>query len=1040
MPRQSVPSFALLPLLLLALAFSPAPARAGDSALVAERITVANAADHLFGGTDAYGGIDDWYLGNGIVELIVDDVGLQNDLVLLGVVSAPPRQSQAGFTGGSLIDLGRVGANDDQLVQMFTVGGLSTSNFILYDTIDASDDGVTATITVTGRLLGFDPVLPSELPVETEYALGSGDDFVTVTTTVTNESAVEATGLGGFLDAFVWTERALLPFSPLPLRGFDHPVLDLGNPITSLERPPFAAVPGSNGPADGIVDPVTGDVSGEVSYGLVGIETSLDADGAGGADPDVAGVDSLFGVSNHQLTALGNYPVGSAGLPPDGVLRYVRRLYVGERNDVAAVASPIFGELAGRFGFQTGTLSGNVDAADTADVVASIVATRTGGTALAAFPDDTPLTQIRTGPDGSFSGVVLPEGTYDLEVRSAERTPTVVTGVAVTAGQDTPVTIPALSGLGSVEVQLVERRKGPDLPIPGKLVFKGRKGDPDPQFGRDIEAFDLSNAGDRVVAHETFGGSFAQGNTAYLTGGATTLSLRPGRYEVYASRGPEYGVQRKTLVVKEGKSKRLKFVLDRLVETPDALSGDFHIHSARSLDTQAGLEARVASFAGENVEVMVSTDHDFVLDYAPVIDALELAPFVSSIVGLEVTGSVPNPPAFPDSTGHINAWPLTVDPTARRDGAIEDEFVAPNFLYSRLRAGGAQVVQYNHPRAGSAGLTSIGFFNNFGYRPDLPITDPPNDLLLDDDVTGDSGVANPDGYRNLDFDVLEIGNGTSVSGWVETRADWISLLRQVGNDTPSGTVPFHPATGVSDSHRVTVESAGYFRSYVLESGDDPTALDVAAYNQAIKQGRMVVTTGPYLEVSLADGAGNSAGVGETLTPTGAALTLHVRVQASPWVPVDEVRVLVNGEVPAGLAFDTTTNPKLKAAPKKAWSRSKKSVERFDAAIPLDLGGSDAFVIVEAGARLDPLPDPDPFGELLVPDYRSMAFANPIFVDFAGDGFDAPGVSAELIAKARAPLETPRGRAALEAKRAHDVRDHPSIYELRIPAEALGGAE
>jgi hypothetical protein len=436
---------------------------------------------------------------------------------------------------------------------------------------------------------------------------------------------------------------------------------------------------------------------------------------------------------------------------------------------------------------------------------------------------------------------------------------------------------------------------------------------------------------------------------------------------------------------------------------------------------------------------MVSTEHDFVVDYGPVIDALELDPFVTSIVGLEVTGSVPNPPAFPDSTGHINAWPQLVDATARRDGSIEDEYVAPNFLFSRLRERGAEVVQYNHVRAGTSGLTSIGFFNNFGYRPDLPITDPANALLLSDDVLGDSGVPNPDGYRNIDFDVLEVGNGPGVAGWLATRADWISLLRQVGMSTPNGPVPFHPGTGVSDSHRVTLDAGGYFRSYVLGSGDDPTALDVSAYNQAIREGRMVVTTGPYLEVSLADGSGGDAGVGETLVPSGSGLTLRVRVQASPWVPVDEVRVLVNGEVPAGLAFDETTQPKLKKTPKTRWSRGKKSVERFDAEIPLDLGGADAFVIVEAGAKLDPLPDVDPFGGLLVSGYRSLAFSNPIFVDFAGDGFDAPGVSAAVIEKARAPLETTRGRAAVAVRREHEARAHPAIYRLRIPAEAVPSA-
>ena len=46
------------------------------------------------------------------------------------------------------------------------------------------------------------------------------------------------------------------------------------------------------------------------------------------------------------------------------------------------------------------------------------------------------------------------------------------------------------------------------------------------------------------------------------------------------------------------------------------------------------------------------------------------------------------------------------------DGSIEDEYVAPNFIFSRARSQGAQVVQYNHPRAGAEGLTVVGIFNN----------------------------------------------------------------------------------------------------------------------------------------------------------------------------------------------------------------------------------------------------------------------------------------------------------------------------------------
>jgi hypothetical protein len=38
----------------------------------AEEVTIANAGTHLFQGTDADGGIGDWYLSNGVVELIWD--------------------------------------------------------------------------------------------------------------------------------------------------------------------------------------------------------------------------------------------------------------------------------------------------------------------------------------------------------------------------------------------------------------------------------------------------------------------------------------------------------------------------------------------------------------------------------------------------------------------------------------------------------------------------------------------------------------------------------------------------------------------------------------------------------------------------------------------------------------------------------------------------------------------------------------------------------------------------------------------------------
>jgi hypothetical protein len=1058
----------LRPTWLLALALAPfSQAASGGvvSPLVAARVTIDNASELLFAGTDADGGIDDWYLSNGVVQAIIDDAGPQADLV--GVVPSPPaKQSEAGFTGGTLIDLGRVGENNDQLAQMFSVGGLSQDNFFVLDDITSETTPTVAKITATGGVLGF--AVPAEdLDVVMEYSLGLDDDFLTITTTVTNNGSVNAAPLGGLLDVFIWTDKGPLPFSPAPGLGFDHPTIDISNPLASLEQPPFSAAPGSAGPADGVVDPVSGAVAGEVSYGLLGVQATFDPDGAGATPPTYDfPVDTLFGVSSHELTAFGNTPLCFCGLPPTGTLTYTRRIYVGTRNDVASVANPILQEMATRAGFETGTISGDIDGAESSDVVATGIATRTGGTPLTAFPDDTPVTQFRTGDDGTFSGVVLPVGTYDLEVRSAERDVLTVTGVSVSSGTDTPVTVPVLSGLGTVEFEVFEKRQGPDLAIPAKATFKGRKGDPDPVFARDVSVRELSPGGDNTVNNQSFGGSLAQGNLVYLARGTGSVQVRPGRYEVYASRGPEYTVQKKNVTVKAGKNKRLKFVLTRLLETPDAISGDFHIHSARSLDSSAGLSARVASFAGEGLEVMVSTDHDFHLDYTPVIDELDLEPFITSIVGVEVTGSVPNPPAFPQSTGHINSWPMTVDANARRDGSIEDEFVAPNFIFKRLRDAGGDVIQYNHVRAGSSGLTSIGFFNNMGcgrcendvdqtcsvdgdcpadpapqnctcvgYQTDRPITAAPNDELLSDDVQGNSGVTNPDNIRNIDFDAMEIGNGISPTGYLRLRADWFSLLAQANLPTKNGPVPIIWGTGVSDSHRISIEAAGYMRTYVLGSGDDPAALDEADFDANILAGRMMATTGPFIEATLSDGAGNTAGLGETFTPTSSPLTLQVRVQASNWIPLEEVRVIVDGDVPVGLAFDETTTPAVKKAPKKPLSKGKKSVERFEAAIPLPGSAEDFFVLVEAGQKLDPVPGADPFASLIVPDFVSLAFTNPIFVDLAGDGFDPPGLPPSALARALAPLESEAGRAAARAEEKKKHRHFP-IHQLRIPEEAV----
>jgi hypothetical protein len=805
------------------------------------------------------------------------------------------------------------------------------------------------------------------------------------------------------------------------------------------------AAPGQVRPADGIVDTANNTTGGEVAYGLLGVDVQSDPDSGGPTPPTVAAVNSLFGVSSTLTTAFGNFPVPAG--PPGFTLTYTRRLYVGDRNEVRSVSDGILTALAARIPFSTGTISGNVDAADTADVEASIVVTRIGRCQAnptmpcKATPDcagsgpcvdpvpttdqaiNAAMSHIRTDATGAFSGVVLPQGDYELTVSAPERDDVVVRPVVVGAG-DTPATIPALSARGTVTFTVRERGAGSPL-IPAKLVFKGVSPTSDPRFNKSISAL----LGTSDILPETFGGTQAgtsghaagQNNVVYTATGSGNIQIRPGTYDVYATRGLEYSVQLKRIAIAAGGNATVDFRLKRAVRTRNAISADFHVHSGRSLDTAAPLRDRVAAFAAEGVEVMVSTDHDKNVDYAPLITAFGLSSRLRSIIGDELTGSVPNPPSFPNSYGHINAWPLPLSKDEPRDGAIQDEYVAPNWLFKRLRDQGAEVIQLNHPRAGVSGLTTIGTFNNIGcnrcanaidttcmadmdcpaapapqdctcvgYQPDRPIGMAPNDILLDDGVLGPGSTANPDGFTNLDFDVMEIANGSKDGDFPalrQVRRDWLSLLNQ-------GI--FKPGTGVSDSHRITIEHAGWARTYVLGAGDNPATLGEAGFNAQVKAGNMVLTGGPYIEFTARSG-GNVAGLGQVLPAPDGRVRLRIRVRSPAWIPVEEVRIIANGFQVA--AFDATTNPKVRPVP--ANFQKVGSTSRFTANVVMNIS-TDTYFIVEAGAKLPPsvntLPTPPPIMDIVVPDVVPLAITNPIFADRNGNTtFDPPGLPVQMAA-------------------------------------------
>ena len=211
-------------------------------------------------------------------------------------------------------------------------------------------------------------------------------------------------------------------------------------------------------------------------------------------------------------------------------------------------------------------------------------------------------------------------------------------------------------------------------------------------------------------------------------------------------------------------------------------------------------------------------------------------------------------------------------------------------------------------------------------------------------------------------------------------------------------------------------------SATIERGSlDVVQADAAA--AVAGHGPLVVIIGPagagkttMLDAAVTDLAGHGRDVfGVAPTAKAAAVlaretgmdtdTVHVRVRvaAPPWIPVDELRVRLGGEVVAIIDL-TAENP---ADP---FSTSSADVLRYDAVINVTNVTADSFITAEAGfvlptlldANMDGVVDPitfpaapQPFTSL-VRGAQPIGFVNPVFLDRDGNGqYNPPGMPLPL---------------------------------------------
>jgi hypothetical protein len=467
------------------------------------------------------------------------------------------------------------------------------------------------------------------------------------------------------------------------------------------------------------------------------------------------------------------------------------------------------------------------------------------------------------------------------------------------AGPD-PVDVPlALPPWGTLRYAVTEAA---GAPMPGRIRLRGTGETPTPRFGDDE---DVAGAVD----------------TVYTASGRGARILGPGTYHALVTRGLEYEAASVPVRIIAGQATPLAVALRRVVDTPGALSGDLHLHAAPSPDSNLSLVGRLTQLAASGVEYAVATDHNEVTDYAPDLRRAGLQQHLVVDVGTEITTRV----AY---WGHFNLFPL-------RPGHPLPDYTArtvPELFASWRALPGRPVIQVNHPRMGR-----IGYFNQI-------------DLDLD---LGRSFA----GPFEVGFHALEVFNGDYVyqPDQVERDlTDWFALLNRGIRVT---------ATGNSDAHKLGYQEAGFPRSYLHVGADDPAKVGAEALREALRAGRVVVSSGPYVRLEV---AGKNV-VGETLRgPATVALT----VAAPCWVSVAQVRIIENGRV-----VETIDLP--------AASRAATPVDRRCTPVRLQRTltwkpAKDAWYVVVARGT-EPLP--------ILPGSATgvFGFTNPVWIDADGDG-------------------------------------------------------
>jgi len=417
----------------------------------------------------------------------------------------------------------------------------------------------------------------------------------------------------------------------------------------------------------------------------------------------------------------------------------------------------------------------------------------------------------------------------------------------------------ALPATGTLQVTVADASGNP---VPSRVSVVGFDPSPEPTVaGSSLPGFGSSTLGrlNDIGDDEPFG-IVAFDYTG--ASGVASFHVEPGTYHVYVSRGTEYSLWTTVppqgsggVTITGGAVTALNAKIERVLDTQDFISSDFHVHGIASADSEVADRTRAVEFAGEGVENLIATDHHVHKTYLPVMQALGLAAWVTSTVGEEIT-------TF--DYGHFNGYPFKIDPSVPSGGSTDWAVAAPpgkDFpQYGAYNLGPADIFHLATTEPEAKPYTTVQINHIDSHFAPLKINTalvPPQDSLTATDRKNlRLDPANPPpGQIFYAFPALELWNGSSRAHPVEFTGSrigiWMNLLDQ-GIETT--------AIADTDTHEYRQMRTAGARTWTATSpgNDTPLLYQESELASSVVEGRAVGGQGIYVQTRLLAGDGSGA--------------------------------------------------------------------------------------------------------------------------------------------------------------------------------------